>query len=282
MMALPRYAMWILLATILAAAWISAAIWCHDRAAPAWHDQVLVGFGFGTLCSVGTLCAAWTVLGPLSLVVRVPLAMVLQTGVLVSVSAVVGRGSFYLELVGLYGGLLLGQYLLAQVPLWAITIWRGVRLGSTAEQQGGPRPSDQQFGIREVMILTAAVAIVLGMGRWLIHSASFRASWPDSQLLLVIGFLVVANTTISLPLVFAMLLTRRALVASLLAAVSIALVTAIEVPAFELLRESGNRNDISLVLWTMNLTQALWVGAALLVLRLGGYRLMTKPRGVNA
>jgi hypothetical protein len=275
MQPMPRPPTWFLLATVLTAAWIVATIWCHDGPAPNPSEQALVGIGFGTLCAIGTLAAAWTVLGPLALVIRVPLALVLQAGVLVSV--VSAGGTVRLDQAGLYGGLLLGQYLLVQIPLWGMTVSRRVRLGNLDDRAGSFRPSDQQFGIREVMVLTAGVAIVLGIGRFLVHSANtvvFRAYWPESGLILLIGFLVVCNTTISLPLLFAMLLQRHALVAGLIAMLATLVVTAIEVPAFELVRGGGN-NDISIVLWAMNLSQALWILAALLILRLGGYRLTT-------
>jgi hypothetical protein len=74
------------------------------------------------------------------------------------------------------GTTLLGEWMVLQIPLWALAIGYGIRLRHRDDVEQRDSNSSRQFGIRQLMILTASVAIVLGVGRALFSqiSAPFR------------------------------------------------------------------------------------------------------------
>ncbi|HEX5105520.1 MAG TPA: hypothetical protein VFV87_16995 [Pirellulaceae bacterium] len=275
MRTLPRWSIWLLWSLSIVAASIVAAVLAHETGT---NHPALFGIGFGALCAIGTIHAIWTVFGPLALITRVPLALLIQSAVVVAVAAVEGGVHYGIEFVGLFGGFLFGQYFLAQLPLWFIALrWRA-RIASGTMQPGTLAQPDLQFQIRHVMILTAGVAIALGAARGLIQIGDLRTSWPEMQLVRVIAFLVLCNTTIVLPIAVAALIRRRALLASAVAWTLVFLATIVEVPTFLLVRGVGaTTHELWFVFWAMNLTQATWVFLSMGILRLGGYRLEIRP-----
>jgi len=123
------------------------------------------------------------------------------------------------------------------------------------------------------MIVTAVVAVVLGIGRaivvWLISSDEFRAG-P----ILIISFLAIAGIVMTLPLVLAALLPRLAVPASLVVLVLIGLATAAELPL--LMALSGpvpGGGTHAGHFYGINGFQCFWVLAVIGALRLGGYGL---------
>ena len=234
-------------------------------------EYVTIGLVYGTLFGQATLAAAWTALGPLPLVWRLPLSLVWLVALIVALAVNVSlyhAGSD--DAVVLFGLIVSGQWLLAQAPLWCLAMGYALRLRYIDD--GAAQPSQRQFGIRQLMLVTAVIAVVLGIGRAAITAAvqlqEFR--WGP---LLIISFLAVAGVVMMLPLLLAALLPRLAVPASLLVLVCIGLGTAGEVPLVNMVNSASGSNVEPWHLVTLNMFQAAWVLLTAGAVRCSGYGL---------
>jgi hypothetical protein len=255
---------WALLAAVVVAMALSIALVGH-WGTPA--NERIFGVIYGALFGLTALAAAWTAFGPLSLMLRLPLALAIQAGLLLVVLFTMGVG-LDLGIIGSLGGMVLGQWLLSQLPLWALVWWRRVSLRPADASPGRGLP-DHQFGIRQLLILTAIVAVMLGAGRLLVLSQKQVTPVGGGKFAVVI-FVAFCNTILTLPLIVAVLSPRRAILGCSLAIGLVALVTLGEIQEFTYLSPGSGW----LVFWIMNFGQALWVLLATGILRAGGYRLL--------
>lgn len=116
------------------------------------------------------------------------------------------------------------------------------------------------------MILTVIVAVVLGLGRATV--ASMAASLDKSGDVFAFVFLAVAGILMSLPLLLAALLPRRAVLSVLVLLVLIAAVTWGELP---LLRQLGGGGpDFWHFAW-INFFQTAWIVFVVALLRAFGF-----------
>jgi hypothetical protein len=237
-------------------------------------EYVTIGLVFGTFFGQALLASAWVALGPLPLVWRLPLSLGWLAALVVALAmnmSIHGPGTD--EIIVVFGGAALGQWLLAQVPLWGLALGYGLRLRHVSEASRAIDRKELQFGIRQLMIVTAVVAVVLGIGRatvaWLITIEDFR-SGP----VLIISFLAIAGIVMTLPLVLSALLPRLAVPASLVVLVLIGLGTATELPLLTALsnRVGGAGPDPG-HFYGINGFQCFWALAVIGALRLGGYGL---------
>jgi len=175
---------------------------------------------------------------------------------------------------GVFGLIAVGQWLLIAIPLWLLLTRRGISFRHVGELSPDVRATDQQFGIREILIVTAVTASLLSAIRWLFASLPWAPDESMRRGLMIFGYLALCNVFVTLPLLVAPLLRRFAHVSTLIALAFIALITSCEVPAFhQVERNSTNERIVWITLWVMNYVQAMWVLMALGTLRAGGYRL---------
>ena len=177
------------------------------------------------------------------------------------------------------GGCLLGHWAIAQLPMWYLAFAFGLRLRHSSERSYGLDPSERQFGIRQLMIVTAIVAVVLGCGRvavTLLLGDGFRSGGGQPMILV---FLAVAGVIMTLPLVLSALLPRFAIPASVLVLILIALATLAELPLLQLALppQAGGRGPDAGHFYGINAIQAAWVLLVIGVLRLGGYGIAAPP-----
>src|SRR5688500_13129793 len=83
-------------------------------------------------------------------------------------------------------------------PLWLLVVVYRLKLRQADLAGHGSDPRDWQFGIGQLLIVTAMVAVVLGIGRQLvIHFGDrLRGAGPDGPIFI---FLAVAAAILSLP-----------------------------------------------------------------------------------
>lgn len=241
-------------------------------------EQIGLGFFFGTMFSHATLASAWTAFGPGPLVWRLPLSLVWVLLMPVAIGINVGLNGGPDEAAVVVGGCLLGQWFLVQLPLWGLAMGYGVRLQHRDEVGLGTDPRERQFGIRQLMIITAIVGVVFGIGRIVVVNLGHRLN-VDGEVA-IFGFLAIAAIVITLPVLLASLLPRLALPATLLVLVLVCFATAWELP---MLRSTGAGRrggpDAMHFVWINSLTTA-WLLALVAVVRLNGYRLATPGSGL--
>jgi hypothetical protein len=234
------------------------------------------GLMMGTLFGQVSLAAAWVALGPLRMIVRLTLSGLWLVALWLSLAiGAAASGAQPTEMLVLVGGILL-QWILVQIGPWILAAFCGLRITHRSEL-GKLQLSDQQFGIRQLLILTAIVAVLLGGTRFLLTRFQWAQTQPDwAEGLKIFSFLAVANAVLTLPLLAAGLLRRHAVIASIVAVGFALALVAVEYPAFTLIARGGPPAEelIAIFLW-MNATQCAWVLTIVGILRAGGFRLFT-------
>jgi hypothetical protein len=127
---------------------------------------------------------------------------------------------------------------------------------------------DRQFGIRQVMILTFIVAVVLGVCRMVAVQSAPHFATNNSGEIAVFALLAAAGVAMTLPLLLAALLPRWSTAAVGVVLVLIGLGTWYELPLLNLI--FGGGPDI----WHLtfiNAFQAVWVLAVAAIVRTCGY-----------
>jgi hypothetical protein len=137
---------------------------------PSWLENLAAGLVLSTIFGQVSLAAAWCALGPYALIRRLPLSFTWLAAIVTSFGFAIGRSphpnGFGVLLV--YGGAVVVQWLLVQSPIWLFVVRYRLRVAHRDDVVSITHRHDQQFGIRQVLILTTLVALVLGAGRFLL------------------------------------------------------------------------------------------------------------------
>jgi hypothetical protein len=232
----------------------------------------------GTLFGVTTVAAAWTAFGPARFLWRLPLSLVLVTS---QAGAIAINGSLYGAPEGEFfvvGLVLLSQWLLLQFPLWGIAIGFGVHLVHASESD--VNPSQRQFGIRQLMIVTAIVGVLFGIGRailpYLIGTVDFF-----QEIVPVLTFLIFAEVVLTLPVVVAVLLRRHMMPGIAIALGLFGIGTACEVPLMQIVAAGNGPNSSDVVGFNVGTLGVMLIH--LLIVRFNGYSLTRlRPADGNA
>ena len=268
-MQLTRYFVLLPLVSLLGFSWLLLAAVAIDGRSGA-GEHIVVGFLIGTMFGQATLASAWTALGPAPLLWRLPLSLGWIAALVIAFLINIGVNNHGPDagVAFIMGACLIGQWLLVQVPLWGLAVGYGVRLRHQSDPPKSTR--ERQFGIRQLMILTAIVAVVLGVSRAIVAEAISHFSQDDSERMAVFVFLAAAGIVMSLPLLLAVLLPRRALLATLIVLGLIAIGTWYELPlVMQVYTGPGGPNIWHLTF--INAFQSVWILAVVGLLRLCGY-----------
>jgi len=254
--------------------WLLLAVVDPDGRVRTW-EYVGLGHLIGSIFAQATLAAAWVALGPGPLRWRLPLSLVWLVIPLVALACNLGLNGGPDDVLFIMGACVLAQWLLVQAPLWCLAAVFGLAIKHHASGHAMQR-GDLQFGIRQLMILTAIVAVVLGVGRLLVAwLGAQELSWDGDTPIFI--FLTVAAVAMTLPLIIAALLPTHAIPATLAVLLVIALGTAGEYPLQRAVTGGGGGGpNIWHFVW-INAFQAFWVLAIAIAVRLCGFGLA--PRG---
>ena len=270
-----RYLIAVFLLPLLGFSWlVLAALEPNGPSGPL--EYALIGYLIGTMFGQATLAAAWTALGPMPLLWRLPLSLAWIGALCVAfIINVVASSGPDMQVALIIAACLGAQWLLVQIPLWGLAVGYGVWLRHWSDPP--QTVQDRQFGIRQVMILTGIVALVLGVCRWIAGETAVYFQNTDWQGIIIFIFLTAAGIVMSLPLLIAGLLPRRWLVAVMVALFWIVVGTWIELPLVMILPNRGGGPDF----WHLafiNGFQAAWVLAVVAIVRWCGYGI-GQPRG---
>jgi hypothetical protein len=265
-----RVLAWILPLLILS--WLSLALVDPN---PVPYDFMIAYF-FGSLFAHATLAAAWGAFGPGAFGWRFPLSMVW----LFSLPAAVGINIAFHggpnDGVVVVGGALLGQWLALQFPLWALVVGFGLHVRHGDEVERGDDASPIRFGIRHLLVVMLIVGVILGIGRVLVANVKITAG----DEIYIFAFLAAAAIVLTLPLLLAALMRKRAVPGVLLALVLVSLVMVSEYPLLIQLGMAPGPDFQTIM--AINAASAILVLATALVLRWNGFCLYTRGRKVHS
>jgi hypothetical protein len=147
------------------------------------------GYVLGTFFGHPTLAAAWAAFGPGRLAWRVPLSLIWIALLAICLSINISMHGGPEDAPLLLGLGALGQWLLLQIPLFALAVGFGMQIRHVDESAGAFDPRQWQFGTRQLVIVTAVVAVLLGIVRLTLSNLSpeifIRASEAAALAILV-------------------------------------------------------------------------------------------------
>jgi hypothetical protein len=256
--------------------WLVIALARPSVSSNSIESELIVGLVLGSMFGQVSLSAAWCALGPFPLIRRLPLSFLWLAAIVVSFGSNVAQqaNSHGFQVLVVYGGGMLLQWLLVQFPIWIVVARYGLRVGLPDEASLVRDSRGNQFGIREIMVLTALVAVVLGLGRLMLGGLQGKDDFSKWRDIVIFAFLAAANAVISLPLLGSILLPRRAITATCGALVFAAFATALEMSLLQLLNPGKGQPDEHVVFAAINVFQAIWVLTVLSILRIGGFNLV--------
>lgn len=250
---------------------------CCSVIACFWTPNTLIfgGIFLGTVFAQGTLLAAWIALGRGAFTRRcfVVFLLLATTGILLILP--IARDEYSdVSMVMVFGGILVGQWLAVQTPLWLIRLVFGWRIGTLDSGNEDLGREELQFGIKQLLGWTAAVAVLLGVGRWLVgdelREGHVETAWE------IVGFTLVlagSNILVAWPVIWATLARRWVPVWTAVAVVIAVAVTLGELEGYNRITGGGGDREI---FWWINGIHVTWVYGSLVVIRLCGYRVERK------
>lgn len=240
-------------------------------------EQWRVGLIFGTIYAQTTFMAFWSALGPPRSWWRV-LGSFLWCGVLSA--GLLGNSILHqhgdLESFAIIAACTFSQWLLIQLPLWPLALSYGMEV---RHQDFASRPvtrQDWQFGIRQLMVITAAVGVLLAIGRQIVTSGVlsgvFVGSFREVPIFL---FLSTAAVLMTFPLVLAALLPSKMAVPSVASIlVLIAILTMWELPLLQKFHSGPGPDKYHLIF--VNGFSVAWLLLLMIIVRISGYSLRKK------
>lgn len=127
--------------------------------------QVVLCSLLGMLLSLPVLFSVWAALGEQTWLLRIPIAMGCEFVLLCLYLLVIrAQGGGPLEAYWMIFIIAVAVNIVAQIPMWVLRIWRGARLSRCLDAAAAVPNS--QFSIRQLLIATALVAILLTIFQW--------------------------------------------------------------------------------------------------------------------
>lgn len=257
---------WLVFAHLLASSSCSvvAFLWMPDT-------EIFGGVFLGTVFAQGSLLAVWIAFGRGSLARRCFLVfLLLATSGMFLVLPLACESPDDLEFALIFGSILLGQWLAVQTPLWLIRLVFGWRIGTLDSVADSSCREELQFGIKQLLGWTAAVALLLGIGHWSVadelREGDVETVWEMARFALV---LAVSNVLVAWPMIWATLVRRWVPIWTAAGLIIAIAVTLGEPKVFN--RVVGWGADYG-VFWWINGVHVTWVCCSLVVVRFCGYR----------
>ncbi len=229
------------------------------------NEYLAINYLFGTVFGHTTLAAAWTAFGPGRLIIRFPLTLLwLLFLIVLPTLALDGPGEGF----GIFATCVFAPWAILQFPFTGLAVFYGLQL--RRDILPGSARGPIQFGIRQFMIFTAAISVLLALGRFSIPMfAKLSTNSVDWQIFL---FLVAASILMSLPLILAALLPRYSLPSVLVVLVLAGIATFSEVPLLEQVARGGPGGPDIWHFAGINAFTAAWIVVIAGLVRWSGYR----------
>lgn len=231
------------------------------------------GYLIGSVFGNAVTASAWAALGPGPFLLRLVLSIIWTALVSLAVFGNAWMNGIPLSEGTIVALCIMGMWLLAQIPYWLLKVFGDLTLSTGQTEVKQDRP---QYGIGRLLIFTAIVAIIFGVGR---AAAGFLPTLGDLggfTHVLPFLFLTAAAVLLSLPLPLAILLPRFAGLAILAMFSLTALATLVELPLLNQL-STGPGPQFMHFVW-INAFTAGWILALGWLVRFAGYRLATRGK----
>jgi hypothetical protein len=262
-----KYRVFLWLAPIILLNWIGIV-----TIKPTGPATISLGFFFGSVFAHAALAAAWMVLGPLRFIYRAPLSliwlMMLAVGVWLNIAINGGPQGAAL----IFAGCSFGQWTLVVASLAITRTIFGFKLQHSDEDQPDALERQFQFGIRQLLMVTSIVAVVLGIGRASMPFLSQHLEFPGGRETSIFTFLGIAAVLVTLPLMIATLMQRWAILGVAITLSLIGLATYWELSLMRVLSIGGpdTRDFVAI-----NSATTLIMLLLLVVIRFNGYCLVS-------
>jgi len=188
----------------------------YDLSDPEMFKLVCYGAGCGLNLGQVTLLAIWGVLSVEPLVIRLPRALALSVLVLYSwlLGATMADPNFPIEISIVISGLAMLFFAILTTPFWVVR-WVSLRRVVTQHQVDVPR---EQFTLRHILIWTAVVAGMTGLGKLIAQSQSEQANGMPPfgilmQMIVMVAIVSLFVAIVGLPAAWGVLTKRPSFLA---------------------------------------------------------------------
>jgi hypothetical protein len=241
---------------------------------PYPYDGMLFVSMHGTLMGHASLAAAWCALGPFSFARRLAISSGWLASIVLAFGCNHGLASHYhdLDFIFTTGLIVLAEWVTVFVPMWVIATLYGLHLTFYSGNETPGARNNDQLGIREAMIVTAAVAVVLGAASFDVRGhRELSINWEAVR---VFGFLVGCGVLLAFPVTFGTLRARSRLLLGVGTLLFVAMVTVLALLLAPLVWPSpGIDARFCWLISLFSLVQSTWLVVIPSMIRLGGYRL---------
>ena len=226
----------------------------------------LIGLAAGTLFQQTVLAAAWSALGPGQLLTRMPLSIIWAALMALAWALPIMADNGWRDAL-VISVMMAGAWLIAQFPIWLTAKILGLQLRHQ-ETRVTHEVKQRQFGIGQMMIFTAFVAVVLGLLRLVANNRWLGIT--DLEVVIIMAWLLLMQLLITLPLLFGMLLPNRWLLGTALGLLFVVLAMVAEIPIAMRVLNTAYYHDY-LILPCVNAVSVAWVLLFAAVIRGSGY-----------
>ncbi len=255
-------------------------------AVSAWgivdHDWPLTTT-LGVTSSQAALCAYGAVLGRGRLAWRwTAWALVVAAGLLIFATLIrLAAPRIVPEYLMILLAAPLGVWIAVQVPLWIRRLRYRWCIDRGPNAQTARRPEDAQFGIKDILTWTAAVAMLCTVGRLALAATDLPRTIEWREALTFLSLVVVFNSLLSL-LPLRACLGRECLPAWWVLTVTYSFVlVGLEPYAFAIAFDQNASRGAPYLLW-LSVVQIVTLCASLLFLRAAGYRIFRTATACDA
>ncbi len=250
---------------------------------------IVIGSATGFAIAQLNLIGVWAALAPGRIFVRLPWSLVLLTlywFALIFGNRISGSLNDSRSAAEVIGPLILIGYVALQIPLWItsrVGRWRLMPPRATAEDEGG------QFTIKEMIIATTVLAVVIGLARVIVPSSlDFNNNMlRDRVMFAMVSALLICNLLLVIPCVWATCLPRKSIApmaSGWLLATCIA--SAIEISVLFGIGGAPSDTRETLFIVTIfvfiNIAQGVTVFVIMSILKQLGYRLIRTTKSLSA
>ncbi len=232
-------------------------------------SEILAGLLLGLIFAQATLIAVWTSWGDARAIVRIGTGTLLIGLVTAAVLAMGLRDTSPSEAIAIAIAVP-AQWLAVQLPLWVFRLMCDERLIIDGANPPARLSKDSQFGLKQLLVWMLILGIVMGIARAVLPRDVLQGNRVGArETLAIVLTLLVFNSLLAWPMIWATLRSRLLLVWIPIAVVCGIIITFCEIGIFNATMPGGDGE----IFYVLNASQYLFVGGSLLLARLCGYRL---------
>jgi hypothetical protein len=234
--------------------------------------ETFIAYMFGASVGLSMTAGFWSAMGPGRFIYRVPLSLLWTIAIPLAwaVNSAIHDNGPPWQFVIVIGALCGSTWLGPQLALWCLRFMGRLSVSLPGEIRTA---SENQVGIRQLLVFTTLIAVMLGIARIAFSFMTKEDMPPDNEAFIALGFIVVSSALLMIPLALSMLLQRFAFLFVVVVLLLGSLATYFELDILNLVVKSAGGPDKWFFIG-LNTFTAVWILIFTGIARFTGYRLV--------